>query len=121
MWLKDLLRWIMLQGFDKMRSMFQIIDTLLFGRSNQEKAIERVEADQEEDHEKSMEETEEIIFDLDCLVQNPGLKHIAELIFSFLEAKDLAQCRLVTNEWKILCYPIFGDIPFLWLKNSKFE
>ena len=45
MWLKDLLRWIMLQGFDKMRSMFQIIDTLLFGRSNQEKAIERVEAD----------------------------------------------------------------------------
>ena len=100
MWLKDLLRWIMLQGFDKMRSMFQIIDTLLFGRSNQEKAIERGEADQEEDHEKSMEETEEIIFDLDCLVQNPGLKHIAELIFSFLEAKDLAQCRLVTNEWK---------------------
>ena len=93
MWLKDLLRWIMLQGFDKMRSMFQIIDTLLFGRSNQEKAIERVGADQEkveEDHEKSMEESEEIIFDLDCLGQNPGLKHIAELIFSFLEAKDLA-------------------------------
>ena len=41
-------------------------------------------------------------FPLHQLVNNPGLKHISEEIFSYLEPKSLAACRLTCTSWRNL-------------------
>ena len=36
------------------------------------------------------------------LIQNQGLKHVAEKIFGYLDAKSLANCREVSKSWRDL-------------------
>ena len=62
-------------------------------------------------------EAEEVpdILDFDSLVQNPGLQHIAERVFSFLEAKDLAKCRLVSRKWRDTIDPL----RYWWILHLK--
>ena len=36
------------------------------------------------------------------LIQNQGLKHVAEEIIGYLDAKSLANCRLVSKSWRDL-------------------
>ena len=47
---------------------------------------------------------------LNELIQNPGLHNIVYHVSSFLDAKSLAQCRLVCHSWKDL---IENDPPWL--------
>ena len=74
-------------------------------------AMEGLEKDEE------VMETEEVpeILDFDSLVQNPGLQHIAELVFSFLEAKDLTKCRLVSRKWRDTIDPL----RYWWILHLK--
>ena len=44
------------------------------------------------------------------IIQNPGLHHIVRNVSSFLDAKSLAQCRLVCHTWRDL---IDNDRPWL--------
>merc|ERR1712004_313961 len=39
-------------------------------------------------------------FRIEKLIQNPGLQHIALSIFKELDPKSLANCRVVSKEWK---------------------
>ena len=38
-------------------------------------------------------------FQMDQLVCNPGLEHLALMIFSYVDVKSLAQCRAVSKSW----------------------
>ena len=68
-------------------------------KAKEENQIEGEAMEGLEQAEEAMETVPEIL-DFDSLVQNPGLQHIAEVVFSFLEAKDLAKCRLVSRKWR---------------------
>ena len=51
------------------------------------------------------------------IIKNPGLRHIAEDIFRCLDKKqDLLNCRLVNNSWKEIV-----DQPIFWLKKINEE
>ena len=53
---------------------------------------------------------------MERLTKNPGLQHVAEDIFGFLDKKNLMDCRLVNKSWKeILEGPVF------WLKKLDEE
>ena len=45
---------------------------------------------------------------LDTMTKNPGLQHIVEIVFHFLDKKSLLNCRLVNTSWqKIVDQPSF--------------
>ena len=45
---------------------------------------------------------------LDTMTKNPGLQHIVEIVFHFLDKTSLLNCRLVNNSWqKIVDQPSF--------------
>ena len=50
--------------------------------------------------------------EIDSIINNPGLQHIADLIFSCLNFKDLNSCDKVHSSWKI-----FLENPIFWLKK----
>ena len=49
---------------------------------------------------------------MDIFIDNPGLNHIGEKIFKYLERDSLLQCRLVSKSWKNTL-----DTPKFWLKK----
>ena len=49
---------------------------------------------------------------MDKFIDNPGLNHIGEKIFKYLERDSLLQCRLVSKSWKNTL-----DTPKFWLKK----
>ena len=49
---------------------------------------------------------------MDSIINNPGLQHIADLIFSCLNVKDLNSCQKVHSSWKR-----FLENPIFWLKK----
>ena len=50
--------------------------------------------------------------EMDSIINNPGLQHIADLIFSCLNFKDLNSCQKVHPSWKR-----FLENPIFWLKK----
>ena len=48
---------------------------------------------------------------LESLMENPGLQHISEKIFQFLDKKTLLEFRLVNSSWKRIL-----DQPMLWIR-----
>ena len=49
---------------------------------------------------------------LETLINNPGLQHIAENIFQYLDQHSLLKYRLVNSSWKRIL-----DQPIFWLKK----
>ena len=49
---------------------------------------------------------------MDRIINNPGLNHLSEKIFKYLERDSLLQCRLVSKSWKNAL-----DNPKFWLKK----
>ena len=50
--------------------------------------------------------------EMDSIINNPGLQHIADLIFSCLNFRDLNSCQKVHPSWKR-----FLENPIFWLKK----
>ena len=49
---------------------------------------------------------------MDSFTKNPGLFHISEKIFKFLDQNSLMDCRMVNKSWKQVL-----DQPIFWLKK----
>ena len=49
---------------------------------------------------------------MDSMVKNPGLSHISENIFLYLDRQSTLSCRLVSQSWKAIV-----DQPHFWIKK----
>ena len=56
---------------------------------------------------------------MDELVCNPGLEHLAEEIFSYLEPNDLMNCCLVSKSWKEICEKPMWRLRLEYFTNKK--
>ena len=51
---------------------------------------------------------------MEIITKSPGLQHISESFFGFLDKKDLLNCRLVNKSWKKVL-----DQPNFWFKKLE--
>ena len=49
---------------------------------------------------------------MENLIKNPGLKHLAENIFLYLDYEDIINCQIVSESWNR-----FLENPMFWLKK----
>ena len=49
---------------------------------------------------------------MENLIKNPGLKHLAENIFLYLDYEDIINCQIVSESWNG-----FLENPMFWLKK----